>query len=391
MPHWQELYDYAILRALLLIQGVPADLSDLPEPIKEIAQELLEELGEAAYEGIRGRASRGATDAFTRLLVRIDGHLVGEVVLDDVDGLARLIRFSFAAYSSRMEDLAAGSIDEIVRTVVGAHGDGLGAAAELLGVTVSAGTFDSVPGEWRARAADRRGYAVPPERVIRVNVQAASGAVDRFIRGNVGRPIRETAQELLAQLAGDNEAVREALSDLGARGEAVRRAIVRAGRAQSDLGPEGNRLYHNAQRALQNELANAYHEANALAYALSPAVRAVQWTTSHRHRIPDVCDVLEQADLHGLGPGLYYPQTVPSRPHVFCQCPILPVYRPPEEWGRPKPEPKMPRLLYSQDVERVLAEISGETDPTLTPNRLRTQQETLNRVLQVAHDSYVDY
>jgi hypothetical protein len=51
------------------------------------------------------------------------------------------------------------------------------------------------------------------------------------------------------------------------------------------------------------------------------------------------CDVLAESDFYGYGPGMYPPDKWPLAPHPFCACsqagPVL--FRPPSEWGTPKP------------------------------------------------------
>ncbi len=52
-----------------------------------------------------------------------------------------------------------------------------------------------------------------------------------------------------------------------------------------------------------------------------PGVYGYRWTLSpSRHKIPDECDLLANANQHGLGPGVFPADKVPMHPHTSCIC-----------------------------------------------------------------------
>lgn len=100
-------------------------------------------------------------------------------------------------------------------------------------------------------------------------------------------------------------------------------------------------LRYKANRIAVTEQATARHEAAVEGMREAPMVRAVRWNTSANRgsvAVPDECDLLEQADYYGLGPGLYPPGRVPAKPHPFDRCFTTPALRPVEKWQEPKPE-----------------------------------------------------
>ncbi len=100
-------------------------------------------------------------------------------------------------------------------------------------------------------------------------------------------------------------------------------------------------LRHKANRIAVTEMANARHEAAVQGMKEAPMVRAVRWNLSANRgsvAVPDECDLLADADWHGLGPGLYPPEAVPAKPHPFDRCFTTAEMRPVDEWQEPKPE-----------------------------------------------------
>lgn len=83
-------------------------------------------------------------------------------------------------------------------------------------------------------------------------------------------------------------------------------------------------IRYNAMRLGRTELNNAFHATSVQTYAQSPYVVGVQWVLSNSHGRPDECDNLAGEDF-GMGPGVWRPADVPSKPHPQCFCYTVPV------------------------------------------------------------------
>lgn len=83
--------------------------------------------------------------------------------------------------------------------------------------------------------------------------------------------------------------------------------------------------YH-AERIARTERARAYAEGEIARHADDPDVVAFQWKLSTRHPVVDICDVYANADLYGLGKGIYPKDKVPHLPaHPHCMCRLKPI------------------------------------------------------------------
>lgn len=81
------------------------------------------------------------------------------------------------------------------------------------------------------------------------------------------------------------------------------------------------RMRHHAQRIAHNELARAHFSGFARQIMDDDTIEAVKWRMSASHPEVDICDVLANQDLWGLGPGIYPKEHAPQPPaHPFCRC-----------------------------------------------------------------------
>lgn len=84
--------------------------------------------------------------------------------------------------------------------------------------------------------------------------------------------------------------------------------------------------YH-AERIARTESARAYADGQMSRYMSDDDVVALKWKLSSNHPRTDICDVYANADLYGLGRGVYPKDKFPTLPaHPHCRCRILPVY-----------------------------------------------------------------
>lgn len=82
-----------------------------------------------------------------------------------------------------------------------------------------------------------------------------------------------------------------------------------------------------AKRIALNESARAYNTAKATEFLNDENVQFVKYKMSHTHPRADICDYFANADLYGLGKGIYPKEKAPLTPcHPFCRCNLIPKY-----------------------------------------------------------------
>lgn len=87
---------------------------------------------------------------------------------------------------------------------------------------------------------------------------------------------------------------------------------------------ENTRYY--ARRIARTELQRAYQDGEFAQWTNDDDVVAFQWRTSSKHSDCDICDLYKEADLYGLGKGVFPKDKVPSLPlHPHCMCYLKPI------------------------------------------------------------------
>lgn len=81
-----------------------------------------------------------------------------------------------------------------------------------------------------------------------------------------------------------------------------------------------DRAQYQARRIARSEMAEANRQAYRASVNEQPYVVGLRWTLSPNHPRADVCDLLANQDLHGLGPGGYPKGSYPETPHANCLC-----------------------------------------------------------------------
>lgn len=90
----------------------------------------------------------------------------------------------------------------------------------------------------------------------------------------------------------------------------------------TDKGTDNAR--YNALRLARTEINTAHREGMIQSCLdsdgqLKPYITGFRWNLSASHPAPDICDVWAAQDLHGLGSGVYLPDSVPvDHPHGLC-------------------------------------------------------------------------
>jgi len=118
-------------------------------------------------------------------------------------------------------------------------------------------------------------------------------------------------------------------------------------------------------------------------------VDLLRWRTSMLHTedkryVPDICDVMEEADLYGYGPGLFHPAAAPSLMHPHCQCRVESVLKDPEDYGTGNRDLPDELDVSRGQIRETMEGIDGER--TVTDAHVRNQTEMLEEHAEAAEE-----
>ena len=83
---------------------------------------------------------------------------------------------------------------------------------------------------------------------------------------------------------------------------------------------------YNAERIARTETARAYADGQVSRYKDDEDIVAFQWKLGSRHPVFDICDFYANADLYGMGKGVYPKDKAPTLPaHPHCMCRLKPI------------------------------------------------------------------
>lgn len=86
------------------------------------------------------------------------------------------------------------------------------------------------------------------------------------------------------------------------------------------------RTRYFARRIARTEIARAYNDGFMAKWANDEDCVAFKWKMSTAHPFCDICDMYAEADLYGMGPGIFPKDKVPTLPvHPNCMCHLRPV------------------------------------------------------------------
>ena len=92
-----------------------------------------------------------------------------------------------------------------------------------------------------------------------------------------------------------------------------------------EIATEEKTRYH-AERIARTETARAYADGQVSRYKDDDDIVAFQWKLGSRHPVFDICDFYANADLYGMGKGVYPKDKVPTLPaHPHCMCRLKPI------------------------------------------------------------------
>ncbi len=91
-------------------------------------------------------------------------------------------------------------------------------------------------------------------------------------------------------------------------------------------GARGGNAAHGARRLARTEVKHMHHEATVESVRMLPREigGGIEWALSNTHPLYDICDIYASQNLHDLGPGVYPVDEVPTIPHPYCECTLLP-------------------------------------------------------------------
>jgi hypothetical protein len=162
-------------------------------------------------------------------------------------------------------------------------------------------------------------------------------------------PLKEYGKsELLKQLSiVESRLKRHTAGGLKAAYELVKDAVMSGNdrllnKAIYTATQERTRYY--ARRIARTELARAYHDGFMAQWADDNDCIAFKWTLSSKHPFCDICDLYAEADLYGMGKGIFPKNKVPVLPvHPHCMCHLRPVIQGSDLLTSEKPKPRIER------------------------------------------------
>lgn len=329
------------------------------------------------------------------ILARALADLIEEADLkripdDRFSALKKLIIELIDKYGRDLQRGLATDIRQAMDMAVKGHREGIKAAAAIEGLAVS-GRFEFVPEEVIRLMAIKRGLSagITFRALIKRGLESHSGFVDDFLGSMIARGVSaDRGAVLLAKTFSEgNPDLQAAIMRLGRnKGRSLLENIRHESLADMDPAvlKEAKQLLYEIRRITVSEINSAYNEANRVSAARSPMVRGLKWQLSGAHAglpsSPDVCDILAGQDFHGLGEGVYYPETTPGLPHPHCGCTTSTVLREPKEWDKPKDTPVSPRPVTVESVRGMF--------PDATEKFIERQVGTANRYAEMAHDAW---
>lgn len=288
----------------------------------------------------------------------------------DPEQLQQALVRALVKYSDRANLTVREGIREAAKRATGAHQEALEQLYD--GIT---GNFGTIPERTIRLMYIRRdmGLIESFKTLNRFSMEASAKEVGDILTSHLqsGTSYQDAVNRIASAMVRGNKEAEEVLENYGLMGG---RRYLRV-----DPDPEAQELARNigfnARRIALTEINTAYHESSRQAASKSPVVKAVRWTLSAAHPEPDICDVYAEADLHGLGKGLYHPDSAPMKPHPFCLCSYGYEMKEPDEDNPDVPEPE------TVDATEISKHI-----PNGSANQIRRVRRTINRHLTRAKE-----
>lgn len=348
---------------------------------------------EALINGIPRAANEQLYLLYAQMLRDIDRDFgSGFITEDRRDSLRRQILLRLDALSGQLSLVFDQQRRNAIESAIRGHQNGIN-GINLIGLEVSA-NFSSIPDAVLDFMLQRRGIhgSKNYQTLIGRGLTNLAPQVDLFLNSAIGRGVSaERASQELAGLIARND---QKLLGLVNNGRLMKSKINKALReAEIDLNTfkQARKVLYDARRIMVTEINTAYREADILASYESPVVGAKKWQVSSRHyglpSTPDVCTMFHEADLFGMGDGVFPILNTPSTPHPFCGCYQSDVLREVNEWNLPKERTSRPKMLTVADARQALQRNSrlAEGLKNATPNHIKRQVEIANEYTGLAY------
>ncbi|MCP9290006.1 hypothetical protein [Gracilimonas sediminicola] len=351
------------------------DINPYIEKIYE-ARRLLIERNQSDLQKAMVRAYASQIDRVLRLLRS------GQLSQDNADRIIREIRTALQNWQSSIGDITKRYSVETIDGVGNIHSRVTKQIGEAFGTEMAFSLQGFRSDAFEAMFERRRLGAVDTFKTLNnwnAHGERAIKGIERVLQEGIeqGRAMSKIQADIARNLSFGNRDIQGLLDSVRGRGTFSLSDLKIGG---SETTKTINKLLSDARRIAVTEIDVAYHEGDRIASVRSPIIKALKWQTSGRHdglySSPDICDIHEQADLYGLGPGVYYPETIPVKPHPNCGCTRLYVTREVSEWDKPKDAPSRPREATANEINEILQENKHSGSRTITDRYIET---TLNQ------------
>ena len=219
---------------------------------------------------------------------------------------------------------------------------------------------------------------------------------DRLWR--VDRLARDRVTEALERAIVQGHSAAQAARDLLLRGESVpddlltKRGLAALARIQQETGEAlmtgTMNPFFQAERVMRTEINRAYGETAIQAAIQHPDVIGLRFNLSPLHPEVDICDFHAEANLHGLGPGIYPINDHPWPAHPNTLSFMTPVFRDEITDQDRAGRQSMTDYLNQQAADKQDAILGGQAKGWawraghLSPRQIRTPWKTVRPQLQ---------
>lgn len=290
---------------------------------------------------LRDEVLRQVVNLYVRLVAQM--RVTGEYNAQTARQLAEISRSMLQQYGSDYIRLLSSAVRESAGYAANGHSEAVKLAFQRAGVTGSV-SFAEVPTFALQHMANRRliaeqfglnGFSGFFKTVLEAHLKEMAGQIDTLLMDSVtlGDSASTVTKKLAKMLAQNEPEVLKALEQLGPRGGFIRGAVE-----DKSLPVDAARsLLKRSKLIAVHEINTAYSESDIIASIKSPVVLANKWRLSGNHPERDVCDILAEADVYGMGDGVYPSNFTPGLAHPRCRCWNEKVLRHPALWSQSKP------------------------------------------------------
>ena len=360
------------------------------EALAEARQRLVE-------GGLTAEVVQRIREALAESLVRLVNEAgAGRLTEERLEALRESLDTALQDYRDQAVVVLEQGRQDAMDLAVQGHTAGLTAVLEETGQAGSiavAETFTDVPDRVLEVQATRRAEGVVDEMATLVNrsVQDAADEIDEELGRIIGQGVdnKTVAKDIARLLAGDDQEMLDTLDQMGVGTGVDIDPDADPEALDEDALSRAKQLEYDGRRIAISETNSHYHEADVVAGVQSPVVDLLRWRTSQLHTaekryVPDVCDVMEEADLYGYGEGLFHPAAAPTLMHPHCQCRYETVLKDPEDYGTGNRDLPESAEVSEEAMRDALSGIDGER--SITDAYVSSQSDMLQEHVDAAEE-----